>query len=111
MCNNIYYLQGKCEDIMDRMIKANYKIDLILTSPPYNTGRPSTSQRSRDNNEGRYDVHLDTMTAKEYRDWWTELFNQFDKILNKNGVVLWQVSYGNDATVNKDSIGLMWGAK
>lgn len=105
----IYYLHGKCEDIMERMIKANYKVDLILTSPPYNTGRPSTSQRSRDNNEGRYDIHLDTMTANEYRNWWVELFNQFDKILSENGVVLWQVSYGNDATVNKDSIGLMWG--
>ena len=33
----------------------------------------------------------------------------FNKIINPNGIVLWQVSYGNDATVNTDSIGLLWG--
>lgn len=107
--NKVKFLQGDCCDIMDRMIKANFNVDIILTSPPYNTGRPSTSERSRQNYEGRYDIHMDTMTAQEYRDWWVDLFNQFDKILNKNGIVLWQVSYGNDASVNTESIGLMWG--
>lgn len=107
--NNVKFLQGNCMDIMERMIRANFNVDIVLTSPPYNTGRPSTSERSRENNEGRYDVHLDNMTAKEYREWWVDLFNHFDKILSSDGVVLWQVSYGNDATVNPESIGLMWG--
>lgn len=107
--NNVKFLQGNCMDIMERMIRANFNVDIVLTSPPYNTGRPSTSERSRKNNEGRYDVHLDNMTAKEYREWWVDLFNHFDKILSSNGVVLWQISYGNDATVNPESIGLMWG--
>lgn len=106
----INFLQGNCTDIMKRMKNRNYKVDIVLTSPPYNTGRPSNSQRSRDNNEGRYDIHIDNMSAKEYRQWAVDLFNDFDEILNKDGVVLWQTSYGNDGTVNTESIGLMWGA-
>ena len=58
--------------------------------------------------EGRYDVHLDTMTQNEYCDWCINLFNQFDKVLNENGVILWNVSYGSDGTVNTESIGLIW---
>lgn len=97
-----------CIKTMQNMKKFNHKNNIILTSPPYNTGRPSTSERSRDNNEGRYDVHLDTMTVDEYCNWCVELFNNFDNILSENGVVLWNVSYGNDSTVNTESIGLMW---
>lgn len=97
-----------CITTMDKMIKFNQKVDIVLTSPPYNTGRPNTSERSRENNEGRYDIHLDTMTQNEYCDWCVNLFNHFDKILETNGVVLWNVSYGSDATVNTESIGLLW---
>lgn len=107
--SKVYYECCDCFDFMNRMINKDFKVDLILTSPPYNTGRPSTSERSRENHEGRYDVHLDNMSAKDYRKWWVDLFNKFDKILSKDGVILWQVSYGNDATVNTESIGLMWG--
>ena len=97
-----------CIDTMNKMLEFDQKIDLILTSPPYNTGRPSNSERSRNNNEGRYDIHLDNMTQSEYCNWCVSLFNQFDKVLNQNGVILWNVSYGSDATVNTESIGLIW---
>lgn len=84
------------------------QVDLVLTSPPYNTGRPNTSERARNNHEGRYDIHLDSMTQDEYISWCVDLFNNFDKVLKKNGVVLWNVSYGSDASVNKVGIGLVW---
>ena len=108
MCK-IKIFNENCSETMEKMRRFNESIDIVLTSPPYNTGRPSTSERSRNNNEGRYDVHLDTMTATEYRNWCVNLFEDFDTILNENGIVLWQVSYGNDASVNTESIGLMWG--
>lgn len=98
-----------CFVTINRMIVHNKKVDIILTSPPYNTGRPSNSNRSLNNHEGRYDIHLDTMTATEYRKWWVDLFNKFNEILETNGVILWQVSYGNDASINTESIGLTWG--
>ena len=97
-----------CIKTIERMVKSNYKVDCILTSPPYNTGRPSTSERSRKNMEGRYDVHLDTMSQDDYCKWCVNLFNNFDNILSKNGTILWNISYGSDGTVNKDGIGLMW---
>lgn len=97
-----------CIQTMDKMVKFNQKVDIVLTSPPYNTGRPSTSERSRNNYEGKYDVHLDTMTQEEYCNWCVDLFNHFNKVLSENGVVLWNVSYGSDASVNTESIGLVW---
>ena len=97
-----------CFDTINKMIEFEQKIDLILTSPPYNTGRPSNSEKSRNNNEGRYDIHIDNMTQNDYCNWCIDLFNNFDKVLNPNGVILWNVSYGSDATVNTEGIGLMW---
>lgn len=97
-----------CIQTMDKMVRFNQKVDIVLTSPPYNTGRPSTSERSRNNYEGKYDVHLDTMTQEEYCNWCVDLFNHFDQVLSENGVVLWNVSYGSDASVNTESIGLVW---
>lgn len=106
--SKIYYECNDCFNFMDKMIKYGFKPDIILTSPPYNTGRPYNSERSRNNNEGRYDIHLDNMSSSEYRQWCVDLFQKFDDILQENGCVLWQVSYGNDASVNTESIGLMW---
>ena len=92
---------------MEDMAKKNRKVDVVLTSPPYNTSRPS-SERSMENYEGRYKVYDDLKTSTEYCDWCVDIFNHIDKILKPNGVVLWNVSYGTDATVNTEGIGLMW---
>jgi site-specific DNA-methyltransferase (adenine-specific) len=97
-----------CFATMKRMENKNFHVDIILTSPPYNTGRPSTSEKSRETNNGRYDVHLDTMTHEEYREWSVDLFTEFDKILNNNGVILYNLSYGPDGSINTSGIGLMW---
>lgn len=97
-----------CFLTMQRMIDSNEKIDIVLTSPPYNTGRKSTSERGRKENECRYDIHIDNLSANDYCKWCVDIFNNIDKLLISNGVVLWNVSYGNDATGNKESIGLVW---
>lgn len=88
-----------CFDTIRKMREKNRKVGLILTSPPYNTGRNSTSERGRKNHEARYDVHLDDMTDSEYLEWTKYLFRGFDSILKTNGVVLYNMSYGTD-TVN-----------
>jgi DNA modification methylase len=106
--STIKFLQGDCLKWMNKISTKGQVIDVVLTSPPYNTGRPSTSERSRGNHEGRYDIHMDTMTQDEYIDWTIRLFNEFDKILAKDGVILWNISYGSDGTVNKEGIGLVW---
>ena len=97
-----------CFKTMKRFEENGDKVNVILTSPPYNTGRPNTSEKARQHHEARYDIHMDTMTQDEYIDWTIRLFNEFDKILAKDGVILWNISYGSDGTVNKEGIGLVW---
>lgn len=97
-----------CFKTMERFVTENVKVNIILSSPPYNTGRSSVSEKLRKNYEVRYDVHFDMKTKEEYIDWTINLFNNFDKILHKNGVILWNVSYGSDNAVNNEGIGLVW---
>lgn len=97
--NKIY-----CEDCfntIERMKENNYLIDNVITSPFYNSGRSSkchTSEKSRQNHEGRYDIHLDDMTNDEYVDFTIHLFNEFDKIIKENGCILYNMSYGSENT-------------
>lgn len=92
----IYYRNENCLDTMSGMIKTGYKVNIILTSPPYNTARLCKTQRSIENHENRYDIHLDNMTDDEYSQWTADLFRQFDKVLSKDGVVLYNISYGSE---------------
>ena len=97
-----------CLQTMKKINKVGGKVDLILTSPPYNTGRQTTSERARNENECRYDIYIDNLSSDDYCQWCVDIFNEIDNLLAKNGVVLWNVSYGNDAPGNKESIGLVW---
>ena len=90
------------------MVEEGVKCDLILTSPPYNTGRVSSNQKWRNEYQGKYDIHVDNMTQEEYIEWTLKLFENYDKILNENGVILYNMSYGSDNTHNTASVGLMW---
>ena len=91
--NTIY--NEDCFETMKRMPKI---IDVILTSPPYNTARVSNSERSLGNYEGRYDIHLDNKTDAEYLEWSVALFNEYDKILKQNGTILYNISYSSENT-------------
>ena len=101
--NKIY-----CEDCfvtMERMIDEGIKVDNVITSPFYNTCRSSkyhNTEKSRDNHEGRYDIHLDSMTDEEYIDFTIKLFEHFDKVVEKDGCVLYNMNYGGENTT------LMW---
>lgn len=95
--SKVYIFNENCFDTMLKMVNKDYKVDIVLTSPPYNTGRNSTSERSRNNYEARYDIHLDNMTDDEYCKWSIDLFNMYDKVLNKDGVILYNISYGSES--------------
>ena len=103
--NKIY--NEKCSVTLKKMIEGGQKVDLILTSPPYNNSRVIHSERGMSNHEGRYDVHMDAMTAEKYCKSITALFRLFDKVVIENGVVLWNVSYGTDVSA-PESIGQTW---
>ena len=64
-------------------------IDIILTSPPYNIMRRGADRG--------YDVYEDyNRSNNEYIEWIVEIFDNFDKILKENGVILFNMSYGSE---------------
>lgn len=84
----------------------NNYIDLVLTSPFYNTNKKAGSARTINNTKAktgqygyiRYDVHIDAMTNNEYCNFTVNLFMEFNRILKPNGTVLYNLSYGNENT-------------
>lgn len=78
MINKIY--NENCFDTINKMINKNIKSNIILTSPPYNTSRKS----NKDKYMSRYDSYTDILSDNEYIDMTINLFNKFDKILEKN---------------------------
>lgn len=82
--NKIYAM-----DCIEFMSSLNEKVDLILTSPPYNM----TERPGGDADSGRYDVYEDWKSIEEYLNWSTAIFNGFNKILQPNGVILYNFSY------------------
>lgn len=88
-----------------------HSVDLVLTSPPYNNSRDNRerSKTCKSSNRGqykdsnghdigiggyhkKYDVYRDALSTEEYCNWIVSIFNLFDKVLKKDGVVLWNIS-------------------
>lgn len=82
------------------------QFNIILTSPFYNTNKKAGKNRTLRNTtvkDGqydyvRYDTHVDSMTNEEYCDFTEKLFLEFDRVLNLNGVVLYNINYGAENT-------------
>jgi len=70
------------------------KVDLVVTSPPYNTSRVGAS----DKYNSRYDEFDDCKTDQEYIDWTVDIFNAYDKVLRKDGCILYNISYSSENT-------------
>lgn len=87
-----------CLITMDRSELAN-KVGLVVTSPPYNTSRPTTTN---DKYSSRYDIFFDKKSDREYIDWTLDIFKGYDKILKKDGCILYNMSYSSENTT------LMW---
>jgi DNA modification methylase len=95
MNTNIIYNED-CKTTMSEHIDRN-SVDIILTSPPYNTGRNNCDFHN-DTRKGRYTVRYvdfnDNKTPEEYSQWTIDMFNEFDKVLKENGVILYNMCYG-----------------
>jgi site-specific DNA-methyltransferase (adenine-specific) len=70
------------------------EVDIVITSPPYNTSRVGAT----DKYSSRYDLFQDFKTDQEYIDWTCDVFNGYDKILKPNGCVLYNMSYSSEKT-------------
>lgn len=99
MNNKIFV--GDCFDTMNKF--KDKEVNIILTSPPYNTSKHTYTELSRSRHESRYDVYIDTGSHEEYIKWTKNLFDEFDRILCENGVILYNINYGTgyDNTCDK----------
>lgn len=91
------------EDCLITMSKEELKssVNIVLTSPPYNTSRPSSKS---DPYSFRYDTYSDGLSDGEYILFIEKVFNGYDKILKSNGVVLFNISYSSENTRLKEMI-------
>ncbi len=83
--NKIY-----CGDTVETMGKINDgSIDLILTSPPY------LASIRNDNHKypGAKDQIKDNQSVDDYLEWIIDNFKQYERILKKDGVVVFNFSY------------------
>lgn len=95
-----------CLETMKKMVESGTKVDLILTSPPYNTNKKAGKSRTIENATlhkniypyVRYDCYVDTLTNEQYLEKTRNLFAAFDSILKENGVILYNISYGSENT-------------
>lgn len=100
-----------CLVTMQRIKEVGGKVNLILTSPPYNTGKAvkGSNSKSVKNMDARYDIYLENKTDEEYIDWTLSIFEKLDEILSKNGVILYNLSYSSgDKNNGYKSTDLMW---
>ena len=107
--NKIY--NEDCFITIQRMIEDGTKCDLVLTSPPYNTGKNVSGKNSKSvkNFDARYDIYLENKTDEEYIEWTVDLFKNIDKVLSENGIILYNMSYGSgDKNNGYKSNDLMW---
>lgn len=92
--NKIY--NEDCFNTMKRMVNDNQKVNCIITSPPYCTPNDDSRKYSEcrfDNYQVHYDVFEGFGSSDEYRKWSINLFNAYDAVLEKDGVVLYNISY------------------
>lgn len=86
-----------CIQLMKSMQEDGTFVDVILTSPPYNTSRKGSSLTNACENI-RYDEYNDCKSNDEYVAWTADVFSMFDKVLAKDGVVLYNLSYSSENT-------------
>lgn len=77
-----------CLETIDRLMTNNTKVDLIVTSPPYNLHRGI-----KINDKVMYDTYKDNKPNDTYYKEQCDIINAMDKILIENGVILYNLSY------------------
>jgi DNA modification methylase len=75
---------GDCLEVMDYLIEQGVKVDLIITSPPYNLGL-------KDRNCGgvliKYNEYDDKLSYKNYIDWQVNVLNKAYELLSDKGML------------------------
>jgi DNA modification methylase len=87
-------LNDDCINALKLLNEQNIKIDGVITSPPYNNSRSGAT----DAYNRKYGEYKDDITNEQYIQWQTNLFEEIEKILNKDGVILYNINYSSENT-------------
>ncbi len=98
--NEIY--NEDCLQVIPRM--DDYSLDLVITSPPYNTSISRSQDKKEEDREkgkkvrkhsvNRYDTDVDNKSETQYAEWIGNIFKALEHKLKPNGIIAWNVSYG-----------------
>jgi len=80
---NTELYNGDCLEVMDKLIEEGVKIDLIVTSPPYNIKDFHANQIKYSNYEGN------SMTEETYQKWQIEVLNRCYDLLEDGGSIMY----------------------
>ena len=83
----VQFRNEDCFQTMQKFIDNSKTVDIILTSPPYNTARNVKTQKAIDTHNNRYDSYNDNMTEQEAKSL---------KVNNKSVSVNALIKYFND---------------
>ena len=75
---------GDCTKILEQLIKENVKVDLIITSPPYNLGM---TENSGGDLKVIYNEYKDNMPYDEYIKWQIDILNMCYELLSDRGLI------------------------
>lgn len=81
---------------MVHLVKEGVKVDYILTSPPYNAFRTDFYKGS--------DKINDSKDNEEYKQWLVSHFLEYDKLLKKNGVIIYNINYMSSLKNNASNL-------
>lgn len=84
---NVFYNED-CLETISKM--SENKIDCVLTSPPYNMTKRKGGYADK---QPRYDEYNDWKSESEYNQWTSNIFNALNRVLVKNGTILYNFSY------------------
>lgn len=79
------------ESCLDTMKRFKHKISLVITSPPYNNSR-----KCGDKYNLKYNSFNDNLSYKDYIKFTKKVFDGYDRVLKRNGVVLYNISYASE---------------
>lgn len=86
-CDGITIYHGDCREILPHLPK----VDLVLTSPPYNTGNKNLGYQPNSSvGNSYYGQYHDNMPDEEYRKW---VVNTIKDCLSTSRYVFWNMQY------------------
>lgn len=84
MKSNIKLYNRDCIEVMDELIAKGVKVDLIITSPPYNLGH---YKRNCGGVLVKYNSYKDDMDYDDYEKWQIEFLNKCYDLLSDRGLI------------------------